>query len=69
MTPPATPQLEKVVKTSVVPEKSALPETDVANYDAKQLAMAGLAATIMSIGLVTARRKYQANDTIIKPEL
>ncbi|WP_273707007.1 adhesin [Leuconostoc mesenteroides] len=69
VTPPATPQLEKVVKTSVVPEKSALPETDVANYDAKQLAMAGLAATIMSIGLVTARRKYQANDTIIKPEL
>ncbi|WP_349549686.1 KxYKxGKxW signal peptide domain-containing protein [Leuconostoc pseudomesenteroides] len=80
---PATPNPEKpqpetsktvVTPTTVstapvaVPEQK-LPETGAENYDAKQLAMAGLAATIMSIGLVTARRKYQANDTIIKPEL
>lgn len=66
---PSTPVATPTQLSTAAAPAQALPETGAENYDATQMVMAGLAATIMSIGLVAARRKYAADDSITKPEL
>ncbi|MCK8605663.1 KxYKxGKxW signal peptide domain-containing protein [Leuconostoc citreum] len=53
--PVSTPAPQSV---TVLPQTAAA----VSHYDAKQIAMAGLAVTLMSLGVVVAKRKYQQSD-------
>lgn len=52
-------QVTAPVKATPMVE-AALPETSAANYDATQVAMASLAATLMAVGLVGAKKRYRA---------
>lgn len=52
-------QVTAPVKATPMVE-AALPETSAANYDATQVVMASLAATLMAVGLVGAKKRYRA---------
>lgn len=66
----ATPQLETMVNTTITPGKSALPETGAKHYSSEeQFAIVGVLTALMGIGLVSARRQYQMNNSAIKPDL
>lgn len=60
-----TPKVEKTavpVKETPVSTASVLPTTHAnEDYDATQMAMAGLAATLMAVGLAGAKRKYMSS--------